>query len=138
MARFFSKPAFTITSKTGACPPALLLHKIKTAVLGSRYELSVAFVSPKEGRALHKQFKNTAEALNIFSFPYSLTEGEIVMTLSAARSEAKRFDHTYGEHLAFLFIHGCVHLLGYDHGEAMEKREAVFLKQFKIPNPYKK
>ncbi len=136
MALVFSKPSFAITCETRSHVDAVLLYKIKIAILGKKYDLSVAFVSPKRGKDLHKKFKKTSDPLNIFSFPYSDTEGEIAMNLSAARSEAKNFGHTYTDHVAFLFVHGCVHLLGHDHGDAMEKIESKFLKRFKIPDPY--
>ncbi len=45
---------------------------------------------------------------------------------------AKEFERPYDNFLIFLFIHGCVHLKGYDHGAKMEKVEEKFRKKFKI------
>jgi ssRNA-specific RNase YbeY (16S rRNA maturation enzyme) len=42
------------------------------------------------------------------------------------------FDRTYENFLVFLFIHGLVHLKGYDHGDKMEKVEIKFRKKFNI------
>jgi ssRNA-specific RNase YbeY (16S rRNA maturation enzyme) len=46
--------------------------------------------------------------------------------------EAKKFDREYENFLGFLFIHGLVHLKGYDHGSTMESIEIQFRKQFGI------
>jgi ssRNA-specific RNase YbeY (16S rRNA maturation enzyme) len=45
---------------------------------------------------------------------------------------AKDFDRSYENFIYFLFIHGCVHLKGYDHGSTMERIEAKFRKEFGI------
>jgi ssRNA-specific RNase YbeY (16S rRNA maturation enzyme) len=42
------------------------------------------------------------------------------------------FGRTYDNFVSFLFVHGLVHLKGYDHGDKMEKMEIKFRKIFKI------
>lgn len=135
-ALLLSVKGFSIVRETGNTLPSVPFLKIKQAILGSKYDLTLAFVTEDHGKKLHKQWKADKDPLNILSFPYSKSEGEIVMTLSAVRREAKKFNLTYHQHLTFLFIHGCVHLLGHDHSPAMEKLEGKFLKKFKTPNPY--
>ena len=46
--------------------------------------------------------------------------------------EAKKFERTYENFLAFLFIHALVHLKGMDHGSTMESMEARYRKKFGI------
>ena len=46
--------------------------------------------------------------------------------------EAIKFDRSYENFLAFIFIHGCVHLKGYDHGGTMEDIEIKVRNKFKV------
>jgi probable rRNA maturation factor len=107
-------------------------HKIKEAVLGKDYDLSWAFVSPQEIQRLNLMYRNMNVPTDILSFPLSKKEGEIYICLSEARKEAKKFDRSYENFLLFLFIHGLVHLKGYDHGSTMERIEAKFRKEFGV------
>ena len=55
--------------------------------------------------------------------------------------EAKRDNKSLEDHLIHLFIHGVLHLLGYDHekeheAQIMESLEIKILKNLKIDNPY--
>jgi len=109
-----------------------LLAQIKKAVLGSDYELSFSFVSSAEIKKLNQIYRNINKATDILSFPLSKTSGEILICKSEAKKEMVKFGRTYENFLTFLYIHGLVHLKGYDHGSKMEKVEEKYRKQFKI------
>ncbi|MGC9360140.1 MAG: rRNA maturation RNase YbeY [Anaerolineae bacterium] len=47
--------------------------------------------------------------------------GDIVISLETAQRQASERDHPVGHELALLIVHGCLHLLGYDHGTPEEK-----------------
>lgn len=107
-------------------------NKFKHEILGKDYDLSWAFISPEKIKKLNKTYRNINKPTDILSFPLSETEGEIYICLSESRKEAKKFDRSYENFLRFLFIHGCVHLKGYDHGSTMERIEAQFRKKFGV------
>ena len=109
-----------------------LFVDMKKAILGKNYELSVSFVSSKRIEELNLIYRNKKEPTDILSFPLSKKEGEICICLPIARKEAKKFGRTYENFINFLFIHGLVHLKGYDHGSTMESIEAKFRKKFKV------
>lgn len=111
-------------------PP--LFRKISQETLGPDYDLSVAFVSAKEIQKLNLIYRNLNEPTDILSFPLDDTTGEIYICESEARTMAKEFDREYDNFLLFLFIHGCVHLKGHDHGATMERIEAGIRKKFKV------
>jgi probable rRNA maturation factor len=123
---------FEITRETKGKLPRLPFADIKKAILGADYSLSLAFVGRKRAIELHKKFKHKDDAVNILSFPFSKSEGEIIISLEKARSECRNFDRGYENYLAFLFIHGCVHLKGFIHGDKMEKEEVKYRKVFAI------
>jgi len=109
-----------------------LFTTIKNKILGKDYDLSWAFITPQKIGELNRIYRNIDKPTDILSFPLSKTEGEIYICLSEARKEARNFDRKYENFLAFLFIHGCVHLKGYDHGSTMESIEAKFRKEFGV------
>lgn len=106
--------------------------KIQKAVLGSKYDLSLVFISSKKIQALNKIYRNLNKPTDILSFPLSKNNGEMFICLSETKKMAKEFDRTYENFLDYLFIHGCVHLKGYDHGPKMEKIEKKFRNKFKV------
>lgn len=81
-------------------------------------------------RKLNKQFRDKDYATNILSFPLTESSGEIVINLKKVRKDAKEFERSYENFLAYLLIHGMLHLKGYDHGSTMEKLEDTYLESF--------
>ena len=68
--------------------------------------------------------------------------GELVLALGIVRREAAAAGRRPAHHLAHLVVHGCLHLLGYDHEHAgdareMELEEARLLSRIKVPNPWR-
>lgn len=120
----------SITRQTPGPVPDLPFLEMKNAILGPDYDLSLLFPTLELATELHIQWKKKPGPVNILSFPLDEDEGEIILTLAQARTEAKNFDRNYHQHLAFLFIHGCLHLKGMTHGAKMEKEERFYYKQF--------
>ncbi len=121
-----------ISNETKATLPRVAFDDIKTAALGKDYQLTVAIVMPARMKKLNTIYRDIEQPTDILSFPISENEGEIYLCLSEARKEAKKFDRPYENFLSFLFIHGCVHLKGHDHGGTMEAIEAKIRKEFGI------
>ncbi len=59
--------------------------------------------------------------------------GDIVISTQTAISQAKEYGHSLDRELAFLTVHGVLHLLGYDHMNDEDEKE-MFLKQNEILN----
>lgn len=107
-------------------------QEIKDKILGKDYDLSWAFITPERMQELNKQYRNQDKPTDILSFPLSKTEGEIYLCEEEVAKEAPKFDRDPENFTYFLFIHGCVHLKGYDHGSTMERIEAKFRKEFGV------
>ena len=105
---------------------------MKDAILGKKYELSLVIVSKSEIKELNEKYRGINKPTDILSFPLSSKEGEIFINLDMAKIEAKKFNRTYENFLGFLFIHGLVHLKGFDHSSTMESIEARFRNKFGI------
>lgn len=111
-------------------------------------ELEVSFVSEAESQALNKQYRDKDKATNVLSFSMDLPRkskrkmlGNLILCLPVIQKEATEQDKNFNDHLAHLLIHGCLHLLGYDHvkpkdAKIMEQEEVTILAQLGIDNPY--
>ena len=104
--------------------------KMKEAILGKTYELSIIFAGRKLAQKLNKKYRGKNKPTNILSFPVSKNSGEIIISLQQVRKEAPQFNKKYTDHLGSLLIHGMLHLKGYRHGKKMETQEKKFIKKF--------
>ena len=123
---------FSIINETKGRLPSLPFDKIKNKILGKKYELDLVFVNDKKIHALNKTYRKVDSPTDILSFPLDKNSGEIFICEKIAKNKAKLFERKYNNFLAFLFIHGCVHLLGNKHGSKMEALEAKFRAYFKV------
>lgn len=120
---------FDITTTLKGTLPRVPFENIKREILGGSYELSLVLIGDKLGKRLNQEHKSKNTPTNVLSFPISKSEGEIFLNVRRAQRDAKKFEHTQREHIAFLFIHGCLHLKGQTHGRQMEKDEERLLKK---------
>jgi probable rRNA maturation factor len=121
-----------ITSTVRVYPTDLPFAAIKQAILGTKYELSLAFVGEKRATSLNMSYRKKTYAPNVLSFPLTDTAGEIFICPNIAKREAAKFNLSPSGYVAYLFIHGCLHLKGHDHGDTMDKLERKYLKTFNI------
>ncbi len=123
---------FTITNTTKRTLPRVPFLAIKNKALGKKYNLSLVFVGNTQSRKINKSYRGKDKPTNVLSFEFDKTHGEILIAPAVAEKEAKLFDREYDNFIAFLFIHGLMHLKGMDHGSTMEKAEEKLRKQFGI------
>jgi probable rRNA maturation factor len=100
---------------------------LKDRILGKKYDLSLAFVGETISKKTNSSTRGKDYPTNILSFPYDDKSGEILICPNIAKKEYKKFDMSYPDFLIYLFIHGCLHLKGLDHGDEMEKLEDKYL-----------
>lgn len=111
-------------------------------------QVVVRVVEEPESRRLNEHFRGRDRATNVLSFPAApLADGsrpwlgDLVMAAPVVAREAAEQGKAVRAHWAHLVMHGCLHLLGYDHqtdaeaGE-METRERTMLASLGYPDPY--
>ena len=123
---------FSIINETKGKLLSLPFEKIKNKILTTKYELDVIFVNEAKIQALNKIYRKINKPTDILSFPISKNSGEIFICEKYSKKKAKEFEREYENFIAFLFIHGCVHLLGFDHGRKMETLETKYREIFSI------
>lgn len=112
--------------------PSLPYEKIADTILGKSYTLTLAFIGETRAQALNKKHRGASYVPNVLSFPLDPKTGEIYICPEVAKREAKKFDMTISGYIGYLFIHGCLHLKGYDHGATMERAEQKYVRQFAL------
>ena len=108
--------------------------------------INLSFKSQEEIRQLNKTFRNVDRATDVLSFPFleikygekvadfkedinpdwTIDLGDIVICKQVAKKQAKEYKHSLKREIAFLSLHGLLHLLGYDH---IEKEDEIVMNQ---------
>ena len=79
-------------SKTIRSPiPALPWERMKDKILGKNYALSIVFIGGKKSASLNKKLRKKNKSANILTFPLSSKEGEIYLTPTEIKKDAKKF-----------------------------------------------
>lgn len=88
-------------------------------------EVNIILTHDDKLRSLNKEFRNKDKTTDVLSFPWHDEDflGEIYISEPQVRRQAPRFDNTFENELKRMFIHGLLHLCGYDHMEAKERKE---------------
>ncbi|MDC0093555.1 rRNA maturation RNase YbeY [Alphaproteobacteria bacterium] len=121
----------------------------KAIFLKKKILISMLFAGDKQVTELNKHYRNINKPTNVLSFPSTQINtkskiflGDIVFSSQTIMDEARKDNKNLDDHLIHLFIHGVLHLLGYEHeteddAYIMESLEIKVLNNLNIDNPYK-
>ncbi len=126
------KEEISIINKTKGTIPQVPFLELKREVLGKDYELSLVFVGNRTSSRLNMTYRKKPNSTNILSFPLSKKSGEIFIDLGLVKKQAKKFNRTFPNFVAYLFIHGLFHLNGMEHSARMESAEKKLRNKFNI------
>ena len=128
--------------------PHPIIEKTLTAIaeheeLEEGLEVSILLADDAAVQTLNRDYRSKDKPTNVLSFPQDddVLLGDIAMAFETLVREAAEQEKTFHDHFTHLFIHGVLHLLGYDHEEHddqedMEKQEIDILHGLGIENPY--
>lgn len=111
-------------------------------------ELTIRIVDEEESQTLNATYRQKNKPTNVLSFPFEAPIemetpllGDLVICAPIVEQEALEQNKTLDAHFVHLLLHGCLHLLGYDHIEEaeaieMESLEIAILAELGFNNPY--
>lgn len=111
-------------------------------------EVTIRVVDASESQQLNLQYREKDKPTNVLSFPFQCPPGielpllgDLIICTQVVVQEAQEQGKTINAHWAHMVVHGCLHLLGFDHindddAEEMEAEEILILQQLDIANPY--
>ncbi len=111
-------------------------------------EVTIRIVDEAESRKLNHTYRLKDQPTNVLSFPFETSVkidpvllGDLVICRQVVEQEAREQQKQPESHWAHMVIHGCLHLLGYDHNEQhdaeeMESLEAKILCTLGYGDPY--
>ncbi len=123
-----------LTRHTALCTKAHFF-RIKNKTVGNSFSVSLVFASPSEMRRLNCVYRNKSYTPNVLAFRLAKNEGEIFICPSVAAREARAEGISVAARVAYLFIHGLLHLKGHAHSATMTKSEGRLCTFFKLPKP---
>ncbi len=103
-------------------------------------DIELILTDNEEIQTINRDFRQKDYSTDVLSFPYEDMPmspiGSIVISFDYVKDGAKKFGHSPDDEFTLLFIHGLLHLLGFDHecdqGE-MRAEEASIIRQYDLP-----
>ncbi|PLY06090.1 MAG: rRNA maturation RNase YbeY [Arcobacter sp.] len=104
-------------------------------------DIELILTNNSQIQELNKEHRNIDKATDVLSFPLefdipNMPLGSIVISLDLIEEKAKEYNHSFNDELKLLFIHGLLHLLGFDHevddGEHRKKEEEL-IEKYNLP-----
>ena len=98
-------------------------------------ELSVTLTDNEHIHVINREYRGVDRPTDVISFALNESDepeiedaeinilGDIIISLERAAEQAEEYGHSYRREIAFLTVHGLLHLLGYDHMEEDERLE---------------
>ena len=129
---------FSIVNKTSKRIPRTLLCRVFSLVSKKGImEVSLVFLNDRAMRSVNKKWRKRDAQANVLAFPLDVSVGEVVINPQEAQREARAGNVSYNHRVAYLFLHGLLHLYGYDHkteqeAKKMERKERDIMKNVNI------
>lgn len=107
--------------------------------LETAYSMSVIFVEPQKIHEINREFRQIDRPTDVISFAlqdemeaYEMMEeseelGDIFINRQAIIDQAQEYGHSMRREVCFLFTHGLLHLLGYDHMNPEDEKKMFAL-----------
>lgn len=117
-----------LNNLTGKPVPASFLQEVAQNVLLKEKKkgmgLSLVIAEKKLMQTLNRQYRNEDKASNVLSFKIAeIGLGEVMLCPAEIRRDAKNYGISYRKAMAWMLIHGILHVLGYTHTQMMKKEK---------------
>jgi probable rRNA maturation factor len=99
--------------------------------IGDPYEITILFTGKEEIRELNREYRGIDRATDVISFAFADGEGfkyapfllgDIAICVDVVSEHGEKYGTGLKKETIFVIVHGMLHLLGYDHGKAGERK----------------
>lgn len=99
-----------------------------------KQSLTLVFLEPSESKKINFQYRKKNKATDVLSFSGLDPEsyGELLICPEVLKRQAKEHGLSFRDELAYVVLHGILHLLGFEHECGGEKEKEMFDLQDKI------
>ena len=133
-----SKPEYTLPEETRKMLEKMLKIMVEKENVSALVSLSL--ISKKESQQLNFRYRKINKSTDALAFPFYYNYqkeigacsvgnfrdlGDIFICYPVAQEQARENQHSLKQEICFLFLHGLLHLLGYDH-EGEDDRKIMF------------
>ena len=116
------------------------LKTLKVLNIEDNYDLSLIICGPITIRRINREYRNIDRVTDVISFALLDDEddiqyeekielGDIFINRDKVISQAKEYNHSIKREFVFLFVHGLLHLLGYDHMNSKDEKKMFSLQK---------
>lgn len=112
-------------------------------------EMTIRISDAQESQQLNSEYRGKDKPTNVLSFEFEAPPGidlpligDLVICPEIVKKESIEQEKTFHNHFAHMVVHGCLHLLGFDHidkdeANEMESLEKQILSSLAIDDPYR-
>jgi probable rRNA maturation factor len=97
-------------------------------------EISILVVRKAPAKKYNSQYRKKNYATDVLSFPGEWTWGDLILCDEVIAENARAHGISYREELAYVFLHGILHLYGFDHESSPEDERLMFGLQDRVFN----
>ena len=113
---------------------AIIEQALKTLGIEDDVEVSCVLVDDERIHEINREYRHIDRSTDVISFAMEdndqfyvegmpRTLGEIFISVDHAKKQAEEYGHSLRREMCFLFTHGILHLLGYDHMTDEQEKE---------------
>jgi len=113
---------------------------LKTLGLADNYCISLTLVGPRKIRSINRDYRGIDKETDVISFSIrdeshnfdydgEIDLGDIFINVNRITQQAQSYGHSIEREFCFLFVHGLLHCLGYDHQNEADEKEMFALQE---------
>lgn len=113
---------------------AIIEQALKTLGIEDDVEVSCVLVDDERIHEINREYRHIHRSTDVISFAMEdndqfyvegmpRTLGDIFISVDHAKKQAEEYGHSLRREMCFLFTHGILHLLGYDHMTDEQEKE---------------
>lgn len=113
---------------------AIIEQALKTLGIEDDVEVSCVLVDDERIHEINREYRHIDRSTDVISFAMEdndqfyvegmpRTLGDIFISVDHAKKQAEEYSHSLRREMCFLFTHGILHLLGYDHMTDEQEKE---------------